>query len=130
VVDLTANTVSFAQGMDRASQIALNSSKNIKRSLTMISTEATLMATSVIGSLTEMIAKGEEYAFTVERMSQITGTSTETFSKLAFMGKMAGISTENLSSTMQRMSGQLVRPSLVSSCSNRLMLLLASPRRT
>jgi hypothetical protein len=104
VVDLTANTVSFAQGMDRASQIALNSSKNIKRSLTMISTEATLMATSVIGSLTEMIAKGEEYAFTVERMSQITGTSTETFSKLAFMGKMAGISTENLSSTMQRMS--------------------------
>jgi len=54
---LIANTVSFSQGMSKASQIAMTTGKNIQRSLTLITVEATAMATAVIGSLTAAIVK-------------------------------------------------------------------------
>jgi len=103
-VDLLANTVSFSEGLTKASQIALTSSKNIQRSLTLVSTAATAMAASVIGSLTAVMAKAEDFAFTIQKMAAVTGTSTEMFSKLAYNAKLVGIPLDTVKGAMERLA--------------------------
>jgi len=104
VVDLTANTVSFSQGMDKASQIALNSSKNIQRSLNMVSVSAAAMASSIIGSFTIAIDKAQNFAFQIQKSAQQVGSSSEMFSKLAYNAKLVGTPMETLSMAMMRMA--------------------------
>ena len=104
VVDLTANTVSFSNEMTKASQLALNSGKNIQRSLSLVSGAATAMAAGIVASLTAVIDKTEVVAFTMQRMAATTGTSNEMFSKLAYSAKLSGTPLESLSMSMERLS--------------------------
>ncbi len=103
-IDLQANTVSFSNAMDKASQVALNSSRNIQRSLTLISGAASAMAAGVLASLTAVIDKAEDTAFTMQRMAEATGTTSAMFSKLAYSAKLSGTPVELLSTAMERLS--------------------------
>ena len=104
VVDLTANTVSFSNEMTKASQLALNSGKNIQRSLSLVSGAATAMAAGIVASLTAVIDKTEDVAFAMQRMAATTGTSNEMFSKLAYSAKLSGTPLESLSMSMERLA--------------------------
>lgn len=104
VVDLIANTVSFSDGMSKASQLAGNSSKQIQRSLLAISSVATAMAASVIGSLTAVIGEAENFAFTIQKSAAIVGTSSEMFSKLAYNAKLVGIPLDTVKGAMERLA--------------------------
>jgi Lambda phage tail tape-measure protein (Tape_meas_lam_C) len=103
-IDLLANTVSFTEGLTKASQLSLSSSRNIQRSLTLISTAATAMAASVIGSLTAVMAKAEDFAFTIQKAATITGTSSEMFSKLAYNAKLVGVPLDTVKGAMERLA--------------------------
>jgi hypothetical protein len=103
-VDLTANTVSFTEGLTKASTIALNSSRNIQRSLSLISVGATAMASAVIASLTATIEKTEDFAFSIQEAADQVGTSSEMFSKLAYNAKLAGTPTDSLRTSMERLA--------------------------
>jgi len=103
-IDLLANTVSFSDGLTKASAIALNSSKNIQRSLTLIGVSATAMAASVAASFTEITKHAQDYALEMSRFSEKTGTTTETFSKLAYSAKLAGVPIDMLKGAMERLT--------------------------
>ncbi|WP_263377695.1 phage tail tape measure C-terminal domain-containing protein [Granulicella paludicola] len=62
------------------------------------------MAASITASLTAAIAKGEDFAFTISRMAEITGTSTEMFSKLAFAAKQSGVPLDTVRTSLERLS--------------------------
>lgn len=104
VVDLTANTVSFSGAMDKAAQVAFNSSRNIQRSLSLISVAASTMAASVMASLTAAIGEAENFAFSVQRSAEQVGTSSEMYSKLAYSAKLAGAPVDDLRYAMERMA--------------------------
>jgi hypothetical protein len=104
VVDLLANTVSFSDGMSKASQIAANNSKNIQRSLTMIGTVAASMAASVTASFIGMTATAQNFAFEISKFAEKTGTSSEVFSKLAYSAKLAGVPIDMLKGAMERLA--------------------------
>jgi hypothetical protein len=103
-IDLVANTVSFSDGMSRASQIALTSSRNIQRSLSLVSGAATAMAAGVVASLGAVMSKAEDFAFEIQKMAAVTGTSSEMFSRLAYNAKLVGAPVELVSTGLQRLA--------------------------
>jgi hypothetical protein len=90
--------------MDKMSQLSLNSSKNISRSLTMISAAATAMAASVAGSFVAATEHAQHYALEMSRFAEKTGVSTEQFSKLAYSAKLAGVPVDMLKGAMERLA--------------------------
>ena len=103
-VDLVANTVSFSKELSKMSQLSLNTSRNIQRSLTLISGAATAMAASIVGSLTAAIDKAEDFAFSMQKMAQQTGSSVEMFSKLAYSAKLAGVPVDDVKMAMEKLA--------------------------
>ena len=103
-MDLTANTVSFSDAMNKMSQLSANSAKNVQRNLSLISTAATAMAASVAASLVATIDTAQDFNFAIQKMAQQTATSSESFSKLAYNAKLAGIPMDTLAGSLEKLS--------------------------
>lgn len=103
-ISLTAETSSFQSGMDKASQVALNSSKNIERSFKTMGVAITGALSSAVGALGILVDKTQETVFSLQKMAQQAGTSIESFSKLAYAAKVAGMPTDQLAQIMTRLS--------------------------
>lgn len=103
-IQLTAETASFQSGMDRASQVALNSSRNIERSFSMMATAITAATGAAVGALGLLIDKTEETVFQMQKAAQQAGVSIETFSKLSYAAKVAGMPTDQLAVIMTRLA--------------------------
>jgi hypothetical protein len=103
-ISLTAETSSFQTNMDKASQIALNSSRNIERSFTIMGTAIAAATGSAVGALSLLIDKTQDAVFSMQRMAQQAGTSLETFSKLSYAAKVAGMPTDQLAVIMDRLA--------------------------
>ncbi len=82
----------------------MTTGRNIQRSLTLISGAATAMAASIVGSLTAAIAKAEDFAFSMQKMAQQTGSSVEMFSKLAYSAKLAGVPVDDVKMAMEKLA--------------------------
>jgi len=103
-ISLSAETASFQAGMEKASQVALNSSKNIERSFTMMGTAIAAATGAAIGALGLLIDKTEEVVHGMARMAAQSGTSIESFSKLAYAAKLAGMPVDGMASILTRIS--------------------------
>jgi hypothetical protein len=103
-VELIAKTTSFSDAMTKASQISLNTSRNVQRSLGLISVAATAMAGGVTAALTAVITKSEEFVFTMQQMAEKTGTTVENFSRLAYAARSAGVPVDLLKTSMERLA--------------------------
>lgn len=103
-ISLTAETASFQTGMEKASQVALNSSKNIEKSFNMMAGAISAATGAAIGALGLLIDKTEETVFAMQRMAAQSGTSIEQFSKLAYAAKLAGTPVEDMSRMLERIS--------------------------
>jgi hypothetical protein len=103
-VDLVANTVSFSDSMSKMSQLSLSTSRNVQRSLTLISTAATAMAASITASLAETIVHAEDFAFSIQKAALATGTTNEMMSKLAYNAKLVGVPLDQVKMAMERMA--------------------------
>src|ERR1700722_11844115 len=90
--------------MEKASQVALNSSKNIERSFTMMGTAIAAATGAAIGALGLLIDKTEEVVHGMARMAAQSGTSIESFSKLAYAAKLAGMPVDGMASILTRIS--------------------------
>lgn len=90
--------------MTKMGQLSATTGKNIERSFKLVGTAAAGMAATIVASLTTAIAKGEDFAFTVSKMAQQTGTTTEMFSKLAYSAKQVGIPLDTLKGSLERLA--------------------------
>lgn len=77
--------------MEKASALALNTSRSIERSFTLMGTAITGATTAAIGALGYLIDRTQETAFEMQKLAQQTGVSMESFSKLAYAAKLAGM---------------------------------------
>lgn len=103
-ISLTAETSSFNTSMEKASAVALNSSKNIERSFNMMGAAIAAATGSAIGALGILIDKTEETVFEMQKMAQQAGVSVQSFSKMAYAAKVAGMPTDQLSVIMSRIA--------------------------
>jgi lambda family phage tail tape measure protein len=103
-IQLSAETASFQSDMTRASQIALNSSKQIERSFTLMGTAIVAATSSAIGALGYLIDKTEDMVFAMQKMAQQSGNSMEEFSKMAYVAKTAGMPVDQLAVILTRVS--------------------------
>lgn len=103
-ISLTAETASFQGGMEKASQIALNSSRNIERSFTLMGTAIAAAMTSAVASLGYLISKTEETVFSMQKMAQQAGVSMESFSRMAYAAKTAGMPVDQMAVILTRVS--------------------------
>src|ERR1041385_8632468 len=104
VVDLTANTASFVSGLDKAGQIALNSSKNIKKAFDAMGTSIITALSSAEAAVAAMVDASISNMARLADMAQSTGITTEALSALEYAAKQSGISAEQLDGALEKMA--------------------------
>lgn len=103
-ISLTAETSSFTRDMDKASHIAMNSSKNIERSFKLMAGAITAATGSAAAAMSTFIYKTQHMLFNMRKMAEYAGTNIESYSKLAYAAKLAGMPAERLAETMARLA--------------------------
>ena len=103
-IQLSAETASFQSDMSKASTIAMNSAKNIERSFTIMGTAIAAATGAAAGALGMLIDKTNDTVFQMQKMSQQAGVSIESFSKLAYAAKGAGLPVDQMSQILTRIS--------------------------
>jgi hypothetical protein len=90
--------------MTKASQIAITSSRNIERSFNIMGAAITAATGSAVGALALLIDKTEETVFQMQKMAQQAGVSMESFSKMAYAAKTAGMPVDQMAVILTRIS--------------------------
>lgn len=103
-IDLQAQTASFVSGMDKAGQIALTSTKNIKKAFDAMGAGVIAALTSVEAAVAAMVDNSLENMARLADMSQSTGVATEALSALEYAAKQSGVSTESLDGALEKMA--------------------------
>jgi hypothetical protein len=103
-ISLSAETASFTSSMEKASAIAVNSSRNIEKSFGLMATAIGAATGAAVGSLGLLVDRTEDVLFNMQKMAQQAGVSIESFSKLAFAAKAAGMPVDAMSTILTRIS--------------------------
>lgn len=103
-VDLQASTASFVSGMDKAGQISLDSTKNIKKAFDAMGKDVVASLTAVEAAVAAMVDSSLENMARLADMSQSTGVATEALSALEYAAKQSGVSTESLDGALEKMA--------------------------
>lgn len=90
--------------MTSMAQLSLSTAKNVERSLKLMSTAAAGMAAGITASLTASMLKAENFAFSMSKFAEKTGSSVEQFSKLAYAAKLAGVPIDMVKGAMERLA--------------------------
>jgi len=107
-VALKAQTASFASGLQRATQLAFKSGKDIERSLNVIA-KAGVLAGAAMASATAAMVKGSlEAADKSYKLAQQAGISTEALTGLAYAAKLSGVEQEALATSLGKLNRSLV----------------------
>ncbi|MCU1115897.1 phage tail protein [Stenotrophomonas maltophilia] len=104
-VDLLAKTGSFEQGMTKAEHVAAQRSAAIQRTMSNVATAVgTAMGTAAVAVGTAVVTwtrQVGDLAYQYERMAQLSGTSTESFQRMAAGAATVGISHEKLADILK-----------------------------
>lgn len=103
-ISLSAETSSFTTEMGKASKLAMDSSKNIERSFTIMGTAIVAATGAAVAGLSALVTRTQEVVFSMQKMAQQSGTSMEQFSKMAYAAKLAGMPIDQMSVIMTRIS--------------------------
>jgi hypothetical protein len=90
--------------MGKASNIALNSSKAIERSFTLMGTAIVAATGAAVGALGLLVTKTQDVVFAMQKQAQQAGVSIEQFSKMAYAAKVAGMDQEQMAVIMTRIA--------------------------
>ncbi|HEX4320176.1 MAG TPA: phage tail tape measure protein [Acidobacteriaceae bacterium] len=102
-IQLSAETASFQSDLNKASAVALNSSKNIERSFNIMGAAVATATGAAVGALGLLIERTEDTVFQMQKMAQQSGTTLETFSKFAYIAKQSGMPLEQMAVSMTRL---------------------------
>lgn len=104
-VDLLAKTGSFEQGMTKAEHVAAQRSAAIQRTMSNVATAVgTAMGTAAVAVGTAVVTwtrQVGDLAYQYERMAKLSGTSTESFQRMAAGAATVGISHEKLADILK-----------------------------
>lgn len=100
LVSLRASTAAFAKDLDKASQLSLNSSKEIQRSWTRLSGAIAAEMAVAAAAIGALVTRSIDLADKTGKLAQSTGLSVEQFSGLAFAANLSDVSTETLSRSL------------------------------
>lgn len=103
-IDLTANTASFSQSMDKMSQLSAKTANDIKRSLEKIAAAGLAMGAAIATGTATLIEGSIDAADKMGKLAQSTGTTAETLSVLTYAAKLSGVETEKLGIGLTRLS--------------------------
>ena len=104
IVNLSADTASFAKDLKRASDLAFGTSKEIDRSMRLIGTAALTGLGVAAGALLAVTKQAITLGAETLALSQKAGVSTEAFSALQFAAKQSNVDVEALSKGMKFLS--------------------------
>src|SRR6266852_6447339 len=107
-VDLVARTASFVEGMDKAGQISLTTSRNIKRAFDAIGAGVVTALGGAATALTAMVDHAIEGAAKLEEVAQAAGVSVAALSALDYAAKQSGVSQESLAKALEKMSKSML----------------------
>jgi len=82
--------------------MSLKTAASVSKSLALIGTAAVSMGAAVEGAFAAMVVKSESVVFAYNKMSQQAGISLDSFSKLAYAAKIAGVPVETLGVILTR----------------------------
>lgn len=108
VVKLEAENAKLHRDLERSQKKLTGFQKHTKKSAESLNTlkrAGAIAATAVVGSLAVMANKALDFADKIGKMSQSTGLSTETLSRLDYMAKLTGGSFDEMTKgvkTLQR----------------------------
>lgn len=100
LVNLRASTAAFAKDLDKASQLSLNSSREIQRSWTRLSGAVAAEMAVAAAAIGTLVTRSIDLADKTGKLAQSTGLSVEQFSGLAFAANLSDVSTETLSRSL------------------------------
>jgi hypothetical protein len=103
-IDIKSNTASFTQSMDKMSSLAGKSANDVKRSLEKITAAGIAMAAAVAGGTAALVKNALDTADRLDELAQSAGTTTEKLSALSYAAKFSGLSTEDLSGSLVKLS--------------------------
>ncbi len=91
LVNLRANTASYARDLKKANRISFSNAKEIKRSLSIIGKAAAVMGIAVAAGFAILIKKSIDAADNLLKLSRSTGIAIESLSALGYAAEQSGL---------------------------------------
>ena len=104
LVNLRANTASYARDLKKAKRISFDNAKEIKRSLTIIGKAVAGMGVAAAVGFGYFIKQTIDAADTLAKLSRSSGLSVESLSALTHAAELSGISQETLAARMTNLN--------------------------
>lgn len=108
IINLKADTASFAGDLTRAKNLSFDTAAQIQRSFTILGAAAVGMVTAAAGAMVAVIDKTAEFDTHILHLSESAGVTTETMSGLAFAAKQLGMNADEVAQALERFDKQLV----------------------
>lgn len=110
IVDLQLNTAQMQKGLDEANTRLAAFDKQLKDLAGVVVFEKfAKMAATAVQSLASFTMRGAETADQMGKLAQSTGTTVESFSRMAYGAALGGVGAEELSSSMVKLDAALAK---------------------
>ena len=109
VVSLAADTARFQGDLGRAAQIAERRMKNIKDTAQRALGAVSILATAAGAALTRAFLSSAQSSDQLLKLSQSTGTTVESLSKLQYAAKLSGVETTQLGRALGKLASSGVK---------------------
>ena len=104
LVNLRANTASYARDLKKANKISFKGAKEIKRSLSIIGKAAALMGVAVAAGFAILIKQSIDAADNLLKLSRSTGIAIESLSALGYAAEQSGVKQEQFAQRMTNLN--------------------------
>jgi hypothetical protein len=104
LIELKAETAAFSSALDKAAQLSVNKSEDMKKAFTAAGVAISGALASAGGAIVEMVSHAAEAADHLTKLSQSAGVSVEALSSLGYAAKLSDIDLEALGNSLEKLS--------------------------
>jgi ABC-type transporter Mla subunit MlaD len=104
LIELKAETAAFSSALDKAAQLSVNKSEDMKKAFTAAGVAISGALASAGGAIVEMVSHAAEAADHLNKLSQSAGVSVEALSSLGYAAKLSDIDLEALGNSLEKLS--------------------------
>jgi hypothetical protein len=107
LVSLRASTEAFSKDLDKASQLAFNTSAQIQRSFQRIGSVIAVELTAAVGAISAAVVGAIEHADKMGILAHQAGLTADQFTALAYAARLSDVSAQSLSQGLVFLSRNL-----------------------
>jgi hypothetical protein len=104
LIELKAETAAFSSALDKAAQLSVNKSEDMKKAFSAAGVAISGALASAGGAIVEMVSHAAEAADHLVKLSQSAGVSVEALSSLGYAAKLSDIDLEALGGSLEKLS--------------------------